>query len=101
MAYLYIDYFNKKIVKKSCPLYYKFNISNMVKQGSSEVECWAHNPKVGGSIPPSVNITFLKKVLKKVNIDNPHQSKMAYLYIDYFIFISLVVSLNIVVKTNV
>ena len=65
--------YNKKIGKKSCPLYYKFNISNMVKQGSSEVECWAHNSKVGGSIPPPVNITFLKKVLKKVNIDSVSQ----------------------------
>lgn len=32
-----------------------------VKRVSSEAECWAHNPKVGGSKPLSAKTHFLEK----------------------------------------
>ena len=32
-----------------------------VKRDGAEVACWAHNPKVGGSIPPPVNNIFFQQ----------------------------------------
>ncbi len=33
-------------------------LKNYVKRVSSEAECWAHNPKVGGSKPLSAKIFY-------------------------------------------